>query len=164
MKIKVPYFDDSEIEFSDGDYDPGDARPAAALNAFLALTSDNRLNDSRHVYAYYRDYREAVGGEDWMDAEMGMPEKPWDIWSFVYPSELGIWPGDDGDDNHYVYLEANCDWEEEHGLLLVWRNGAMLTRVSGFDGHPTNEDAGDGRQEIVYQAVDPRYTTRAGES
>ncbi|WP_430515901.1 DUF6985 domain-containing protein [Mesorhizobium loti] len=80
------------------------------------------------------------------------------------PSELGIWPADDDDDNPYIYLEANCGWEEDHGLLLVWRNGTMLTRVSGFDGHPTNVDAGDGRQEIVYQAVDPRYTTRAGES
>ena len=48
---------------------------------------------------------------DWMDAEMGVPERSEDIWSFVYPSELGIWPGDDGDDNYYVYLEANCGWE-----------------------------------------------------
>ena len=151
MKLKVPYFDNMEIESSDDDCGPDDRQAAAALNAFLTLTPDDRL-------------REAVGGEDWMDTEMGVPDKPEDIWSFVYPSELGVWPGDDSDANRYVYLEANCGWEEEHGLLLVWRNGTMLTRVSGYDGHPTNKDAGAGRQEIVYKAVDPKYTTRAGES
>ncbi|WP_051371247.1 DUF6985 domain-containing protein [Mesorhizobium loti] len=85
MKLKVPYFDNMEIELSDDDYDPDDQPVVAALNAFLMLTSDDRLGDTRHVYAYYRDFREAVGGEDWMDAEMGVPEKPEDIWSFVYP-------------------------------------------------------------------------------
>jgi len=111
VKLKVPYFDNMEIESSDDDCGPDDRQAAAALNAFLTLTPDDRLRDSRHVYAYYCDFREAVGGEDWMDTEMGVPDKPEDIWSFVYPSELGIWPGDDGDDNYYVYLEANCGWE-----------------------------------------------------
>ena len=163
MKLKVPYFDNMEIEFSDNDYEPADQPAAAARNAFLTLTSDDRLRDSRHVYAYYRDFREAVGGEDWMDEEMGVPEKPEDIWSFVDPNELGVWSGYDGDANHYVYLEANCGWEEEHGLLLVWRNGTMLNKVGGFDGHATNANAyaDDSLREIVYKASNPGYTTRA---
>ena len=166
MKLKVPYFDNIEIELSDDDYDPADQRAAAALDTFLTLTSDDRLKDSRHVYAYYQDFRDAVGGEDWMDKEMGVPEKPEDIWSFVYPNELGIWPGDDGDPNHYVFLEANCGWEEEHGLLLVWRNGAMLNKAGGFDGHATNANAyaDDSLREIVYKASNPDYTTRIQEN
>lgn len=165
MKLKVPYFDNMEIELSDDDYDPADQPAVAALNAFLTLTPGDRLGDTRHVYAYYQDYREAVGGEDWMDAEMGVPEKPGDIWSFVYPNELGVWSGHGGDDNHYVYLEANCGWEEEHGLLLVWRNGAILNKVGGFDGHATNDNAyaDDSLQEVVYKASNPANTTRVHE-
>ena len=161
MTVKVPYFDNAEIELFD-DYDPNDPEAAAALAAFLALTADDRLRDSRHVYAYYQDFRDAVGGEDWMDAEMGVPEKPEDIWSFVSPNVLGVWPSRDGDDGCYVFLEANCGWEEEHGLLLVWRNGKTLVKAGGFDGHPTNAGAYADRDllNVVYHASNPDFTTR----
>jgi hypothetical protein len=164
--IKVGYFDNAEIELSEDDYDASDLYAVAALEAFLALTPADRIRDSRHVYAYYRDYREWVGGEDWMDEEMGVPGAPEEIWTYVRPQTLGIWAGRNGDDNRYVFLEANCGWEHEHGLLLVWRNGTTLSKAGGFDGHATNADASaDGRmKDVVYSALDPAYTTRLQES
>lgn len=159
---KVPYFDNIEIKLSDDDYDPTNPRAAAALNAFLTLTSEDRLKDTRHVFAYYRDFRETVGGEDWMDKEMGVPKTPEDIWSFVHPNVLGVWSGRNDDASHYVFLEANCGWEQEHGLLLVWRDGTTLVKAGGFDGHATNANAyaDDSLREVVYRAIDPNYTTR----
>ena len=57
--------------------------------------------------------------------------------------------------------EANCDWEEEHGLMLVWRNGTTLTKVGGYDGHLTNVNAYANKKmiNVVYAASNPEYTT-----
>jgi hypothetical protein len=160
--VKVAYFDNAEIEVLEDDYDPSDPKAVAALAAFLALTPSDRLRDSRHVYAYYQDVREVVGGEDWLDEEMGVPNGPEDIWSYVYPSVIGVWTSDDDDDNYYVFLEANCGWEDEHGLLLVWRNGAVLNKAGSFDGHPTNERAfaDPAMRDVVYASSSPEHVTR----
>ena len=61
--LKLPYFDNAEVEL-DEDLQEPDERAAEALAAFLRLTLADRLRDSRHVYAYYRDFHEVVGGED----------------------------------------------------------------------------------------------------
>lgn len=159
--IGAPYFDGAEIELLD-EPDPGVPGAAAALAAFLRLTPADRVSDSRHVFAYYRDYHEAVGGEDWLDAQMGVPETPADIWAHVAPKTLELRKGRGGDDTWYVMVEADCAWEEEHGLLLVWRNGTTLNKVGGYDGHATNENAyaDSALRDVVYAATDPAYTTR----
>lgn len=150
--MRVPYFDDADLEYEDdGD---GSEKAEQALAAFLALTREDRLRDSRHVYAYYRDYREAVGGEDWMDEEMGVPSSPEDIWTYVQPmsfwlvEEDGIW---------FISCECNCGWEIEHGLQLAWKEGKQLTKVGGFDGHVTNWEVDE---DVVYASLDPAYMTR----
>jgi len=159
--VQLPYFNNAEVELFD-DFDENDLQAAEALATFLALTPADRLKDSRHVFAYYCDFREAVGGEDWLDAEMGIPEKPEDIWDHVTPNVVGVWKGR-GDDKHtYIFVEANCVWEEEHGLLLVWRDGKVLNKAGGFDGHPTNAGAyaDNAMSDMVYRASNPDYTTR----
>lgn len=42
-----------------------------------------------------------------------------------------------------MQIAAECDWEPEHGLLIVYRNGNELSRVSDQDGHLTHTDAYD---------------------
>lgn len=159
--LKIPYFDNAEVELVE-ELEPGDTDAAAVLEAFLSLTPADRLADSRHVYAYYKDYHEAVGGEDWMDEEMGIPERPSDIWTYVTPGSIELYKGRGDDDNWYVIMEANCGWEIEHGLMLVWRNGRTLSKVGEYDGHVTNENAyaDEGLKNVVYSASDPKYTTR----
>ena len=161
--IRIPYFDDAEIEL----IEPGvldDAEADAALKRFLALTPANRLADSRHVHAYYRDYHQAVGGEDWFDPQMGVPATAAEIWKHVSPNCLflskdrrsGCW---------HVVVEANCAWEEELGLMLVWRDGTTLTKAGGYDGHVTNVNAhaDETMNDVVYSASDPQFTTRLGD-
>lgn len=158
--FKVPYFDNAEVEVLEEVSDEG---AASALASFLALTRADRISDSHHIFAYYRDYHEAVGGEDWLDEEMGVPETPGDIWKYVTPGgEIDVQKGRKDDDNWYVVMEANCGWEEEHGLMLVWRNGTTLIKVGGYDGHLTNRNAyaDDSLIDVVYAASNPEYTTR----
>jgi hypothetical protein len=156
MKIKVPYFDDFEVELADevSLSDP-------TLIEFLKRDSSDRLKDSRHVFNYYRDFHEMVGGEDWLDQEMGIVVSPEQIWLHVTPGHVFIETGRDADTSRYVVMEAECAWEEEHGLMLVWKDGKFLCKAGGYDGHVTNADAfADGKLlNIVYCASDENYTT-----
>ncbi|MFC3799213.1 DUF6985 domain-containing protein [Cohnella sp. GCM10012308] len=162
--LKIPYFDNAEVELVE-ELDPDAPEEAATLAAFLSLTAADRLADTRHVYAYYRDFYEAVGGEGWIDEEMGVPEAPADIWNYVTPGGIELRKGRNGDDNWYVLMEANCGWEAEHGLMMVWRNGTTLSKVGGYDGHATNVNAraNPSLANVVYAASNPKYTTRLGE-
>lgn len=45
------------------------------------------------------------------------------------------------DKDIYVDVECSCEWEEEHGLQLVFRRGLMLTKIGQYDGHLTTADA-----------------------
>lgn len=164
MTVKVAYFDNAGIELSDR-YDPSAPGAITALDAFLTLTSADRLRDTWHVFAYYQDVRDTVGGEEWLDEEMGVPQTPEEIWSFVHPKEIGFWSGRGSDNNCYIFLEADCGWEQERGLLMVWRDGTTLNKVGGINGHPTNVNAyGDqSLQDVVYYASSPEFTTRLRE-
>jgi hypothetical protein len=71
-------------------------------------------------------------------------EKPSDVWSYVqFGSIFYVSRRADGDaeDGVYLSLECSCDWEVEHGLQLVLRDGRAVTKVGPFDGHLTNADA-----------------------
>lgn len=162
--ISVAYFDHATVELTDDDGHIENGQPAAlkALDAFLALTAIDRLADSNHIYAYYRDYHEAVGGEDWLDEQMGVPQTPEDVWTHVTPGQVMVWQDRNDGDLWHVVMEAECAWEEEHGLMLVWRGGSALTKVGGYDGHASNGDAyaRSDMDDIVYAATDPKYVTR----
>ena len=157
--MRFPYFDGAEV-----DVDRGDAlvtEAATILEAFRSLTASDRLADSRHVYAYYQDYREWVGGQDWMDEEVGVPISPEAIWEHVTPTSISLSTGHEGDEHLYVALEAECGWEAEHGLVMVCCDGRVLCNVGGYDGHLTNEGAdSDGApRDVVYAGLDERYRT-----
>jgi hypothetical protein len=56
------------------------------------------------------------------------------------------------DDRVYVSVECECDWEPEHGLQIVFRDGRTVTKVGPYNGHLTNNSAygrGD-LDDVVY--------------
>lgn len=161
--MKIPYFDHADLAYDEADNEISDpARAAQALASFLALTPSDRLADSRHIWAYYRDVHETIGGEEWLDPEMGVPAGPQDIWRHVRPRYLYINAGYEGDPACYIVVDCACDWEPEHGLMLVWRDGLRLTKAGGFDGHVSNEGAFDNPAYagIVYASSSPQHVTR----
>ncbi|WP_371861448.1 DUF6985 domain-containing protein [Pseudoduganella umbonata] len=71
-------------------------------------------------------------------------EQPSDIWHYVrFRSELHVSRRACGDDEDGIYfsLGCGCDWEPEHGLDLVLRDGLAFTKVGLYDVHLTNSDA-----------------------
>ncbi|TWC76418.1 hypothetical protein FB593_12137 [Rhizobium sp. SJZ105] len=159
--IVVSYFDGAEVELVEGP-DPDAPASAAALASFLALTKADRLSDTRHVFAFYKDYYEEAGRPEWLDAEIGIPESPADIWDHVIPGPVSVEKGRRDDENWYVVMQAECGWDAERGLMMVWRNGATLTRVGGYNGHLTNVNAyaDPALETVVYKARNPEFTTR----
>jgi len=59
-----------------------------------------------------------------------------------------------GDKGIYVSLECNCNWEPEHGLQLVFKNGSTIKKVGPYDGHLANSDAyaDDRLENVVYHS------------
>ncbi len=150
--VKVPYFDGAEVEL----YDTLSDDPA--LVEFLKRGPSDRRNDSRHVFSYYRDFHTHVGGEDWLDDVMGVVHSPEQIWPHVTPKLVSAKKGSDG--SQYVVIEADCAWEDEHGLMMVWKEGKYLCKVGGYDGALTNGDTDDDKRiNEVYSATDENFTT-----
>lgn len=162
--VRIAYFDDADIPWASGSGPAtDDSQAAVALDSFRALGPSDRRTDSRHVMAYYREVRDVVGAE-FLDEEMGVTGEPGDIWRHVRPRSMRI--ETEYDDNEHVYLvvECDCDWEQEHGMMMVWRDGKALSKVSGYDGHWTNEgeDAYGNRYgpDVIYAGASPEFTTR----
>ena len=96
---------------------------------------------SPFVFAYYQDCVAARGAPATI-------AKPADIWRHVeFGDELQIARRAYGDKGVYVSVSCECDWEDEHGLQLVFKNGLVVNKVGAYDGHLTNSDA----------FADPRY-------
>ncbi len=134
----------------------------AAFANFMSLGPSDRLSCSHHVFAYYLDTKAAFA-EDGFEVD-SMPDiaSAEAVWAYVQPKLIFV-----KHDHYtagkvfYVGIEANCDWEPEHGLMLCFREGKRLSKCGGYDDHVTNRNAyaDDSLVGIVYKALDPMHTT-----
>jgi hypothetical protein len=140
--IEVPLFDGQTVPVSLSSpgladaFTPDDAEAIdAVMDAFLALTPSDRAVAGVPVLAYCKDTLEAIGA-DWPEArKMAAIADPADIWRHVVVREIDIRKDTrQGEPSIYVLVHCACDWEEEHGLQLVYRGGNVLTRVGQQDG------------------------------
>ena len=86
------------------------------------------------------EFLNAVGYDE-MDKPLWEIKNKNEIWKYVYPQEIHITRRHRRDED--IYLSVICEWEQEHGLQLVFRQGKQLTRISPQDGHITEADAYD---------------------
>jgi hypothetical protein len=138
-EIDVPFFPGKRLRVVLEDLETDD-RPdelASAVARFLALTTRDRDRAAPYVFALYREMCE---GLDEHEIEPKFPS-PADVWRYVYPTEIRVSRRHRGDQQVYARLNAECEWEPEHGLQLVYRDGYELRRVSTQDGHLRNADA-----------------------
>ena len=137
--VSVGYFAGTPLYFvlEDVADDPAPAEFETAVQNFLTLTSQDRAEATPWVFRNYTDYAEAVGEDD-LDFVIDTPE---DVWAHVQPTKVHVLRRAYGDRKVYVVVAADCDWEEEHALQIVYREGKQLSRVSAQDGHVTHADA-----------------------
>jgi hypothetical protein len=138
-RVDVPYFPGAKLRFvfdsigGDGASDEF----ASAVRRFLSLTVRDRDEAAQYVFANYREMCEAIGAD-----EVGVSiDGAADVWNHVRPDEIHVTRRSNGDRKVYVRITAECAWEPEHGLQIVYREGWELKRVSQQDGHLTHVDA-----------------------
>lgn len=136
----IPFLDGQKLPITIQDPKEGDQEEIDhAISSFLMLSHDDRLAISRYIFANYRQMAELVSAED-LGCEIESEET---VWEHVQPSAIYVSRRDRRDCAIYVAIAANCDWEPEHGLQVVFRRGSELVRVSDQDGHLTHTDAYD---------------------
>jgi hypothetical protein len=102
----------------------------------------------------FRYYQNCNSNWDPDDDEFVKIESPGDVWSHVrLGSEPMIGRRAYGDKGIYVSLECNCEWEPEHGLQIVFKDGLRVNKLGPYDGHLTNSDAyaNDELEDVIYQ-------------
>lgn len=150
--VSVPYFGGLALPFVlrgvEDDSAPADFE--SALSAFFRLGAVEREQAGRYVFQLYRQFVEAVG-EDEFDFTIASASA---VWDFVTPTEIHVSRRHRRDQLVYVEILAECRWEIEHGLVVIYRSGSTLSRVSEQDGHLTTSDAFDlpeERDTIIYE-------------
>ncbi|HBN76890.1 MAG TPA: hypothetical protein DD473_13945 [Planctomycetaceae bacterium] len=121
------------------DDDPNKEDFHTAINNFLSAGHTVLKEAEPYIYQYYercRDYYDP-SDDEYVDIKSSN-----DIWQHI---RLGVEPTFTrrayGDKGIYVSLECSCDWEQEHGLQIVFKNGWKVNKVGAYDGHVTNSDA-----------------------
>jgi hypothetical protein len=145
--IPVPFFDNAALGVTIMHYTPAEdenfmQQADEALTNFLQLGTADRLAISSYVFENFEDFKNDVG-DDYFSEELQQLEDEQGIWKFVRPNEINISRRHRRDKDIYIAITLSADWEEEHGLQLVFRQGKKLTRISSIDGHITDADAYD---------------------
>jgi hypothetical protein len=123
----------------------------AAIANFLSLDPSALKEAEGYVFQYYKDCE-----ADWKscDDEFTPIKSPSDVWQHVqFGSQPTVSRRRNGDMGVYISIECSCDWEEEHGMQIVLKNGNKVVKVGPYDGHLTNADAfgDDGLDNVVYK-------------
>jgi hypothetical protein len=128
----IPYFDNKKLKvgFVEAEHQPYLDGADKTLENFVRLSSIDRTENSDIVHHYYSEALK-YGYTKPLDIKTTN-----DIWNFVTPTEIIIHLDETGD--FYLCISCECEWEEEHGLQLVFAKGQTLTRASGHDGHFTD--------------------------
>ncbi len=120
--------------------DPDKDEIHRAVAALLTGDDSGIRAASIDLYRYYVD-SVRLARESGLDAELPEIASVEDVWDHVsLGSEFHV-DRDPADGHVYVSIEGECDWEPEHGLQLVLKDGRTVTKVGPFDGHLTNASA-----------------------
>ena len=110
---------------------------ATVVATFLAGDDTALRAAAPAIYAYYQDVVETVGPE-WVTSIA----RPDDVWDHIrFGRQVVVARDTYGDGRIYVSVECACDWEPEHGLQIIFREGHTVTKVGPYDGHLTNASA-----------------------
>lgn len=159
--IQIPFFANQKLKIIFMDFTPEDDEQFIddadkALKEFLAKSEKERLGISNLVYKNCMDFLNAVGYDE-DDEKLWKLSDENEIWDFVQPIEIYVVRRTGKDENIYIDINCECEWEQEHGLQLVFKKGKQITRVSAIDGHITDADAynkPDSEDELLSKFAD----------
>lgn len=144
--IEVAFLDNTvcELVLEEYQFDFNKEDFHSAIDNFINLDKRVLQNVSEFVYNYYQDILKYLTPDDDWYVEINTPNN---VWKFV---QFGCEPTvsrRESDNLIYISLGCHCQWEQEHGLQLVFKNGSFINKLGSYDGHLTNSDA-YGNQEL----------------
>lgn len=152
--VPVPALDGADCSIIIEGYndDPAKDELVEAARNFLSIGRTALEAAAPHVFEYYKDCNDRLNPGDPGHVVIASPDEVWGHVRFGF--EAHVSRRGQGGRGVYVSLACNCDWEPEHGLQLVFRNGLVINKIGEFDGHLTNSDAfGDKELEnVVYHS------------
>jgi hypothetical protein len=120
------------------DDDPAKADFHAAISTFLALDEPVLKAAGPAIFEYYQDVKSEIAADEEVVSITGSD----DVWKHIhFGGEVTVSRDHYGDRRVYMSLECECDWEPEHGLQIVFRDGRTVTKIGPFNGHLTNAAA-----------------------
>jgi hypothetical protein len=135
-------------KFSD---DPKQEEFLVAVRNFLAIPPDVLKEAEVALYKYYKNCAEYVE-----DDEILKIDSPSEVWKYItLGNQVWVKRRAYGDKGIYVILDSDCEWEVEHGLQIVLKNGLKVNKIGPFDGHLTNSDSYDREdyEDAIYPGV-----------
>jgi hypothetical protein len=147
--VPVPMFGGKECRIVLEGYDEDERKEdfQVAIANLLSGSPAVLREADEPLYRYYKDL------EEWWLENGNDPIAPADVWQHVrLGGEPMVSRRPYGDKGIYISVECGCDWEEEHGLQLVLKNGLKINKLGGYDGHLTNSDAfaDDSLENVIY--------------
>jgi hypothetical protein len=148
--IAVPMLGGKPCRIVLEDYD-GDERKEdfhVAIANFLSAPPSVLRDGDEPLFRYYKDCAE------WVEGDLEPITNSDQLWSHVrIGDEPMLTRRANGDKGIYVSLDCNCDWEREHGLQIVLKNGLKINKLGPYDGHLTNSDSYDNPklENVVYR-------------
>jgi hypothetical protein len=138
--VLVGYLDDpAQHEFRD------------VVRNILSRTRDTLLAASLDLQRYCSDINQYLDPEDEIHVD-----NPHDLWNHVrLGKDIYIERRHYGDRKLYATIECGCEWEQEHGLQVVLREGLSVTKLGPYEGHLTNSDAyaDSSLESVVYRSM-----------
>jgi len=125
--IEIPFFDNKRMKITFMDFIPERdtefiKEADKALKSFLKKSESDRLLISNLAYENCMEFLNAV--------EFDEADQPlWDIkdknqiWEFIYPQDIYVTRSHDKFEIIYLNLACECEWEQEHGLQLLFKEG-----------------------------------------
>lgn len=139
--VGVPFFDGRFLPVQLMSVSAEDASAIdVAMKNFLRLNAQDRSRAAPAVLENCQNFLSMIDLTTEADHAMAALTDPDAIWPYVDCQSIDI-VKDEGDSDGvgepsiHVVLTCHCEWEPEHGLQIVYRNGERLTRVSEQDGH-----------------------------
>lgn len=119
-------------------YDEADHEGFLRVAAHLLANDFSTLREAEgEIFAYYQDFKPYWQPGDDAYVEIAAPAGVWKHVQFGCTAAISRnWDG-----HFYVSIECNCDWEPEHGLQIVLRDGLKVNKIGPYDGHVTHSNA-----------------------
>ena len=124
-----------------------------AVRLALALGASALEEAAGAVVQNYQVYREAIGD----DEQLPPLESPSDVWQQVRIDH--VWVPLHGEARHaYFLIQAECDWDMEHGLEVRFRDGIAIESNQALQSHGAQDDSPEYLEELRQLIADALAT------